>query len=185
MNIVLVLLLVNAVLGTIDTLWYHEYKAKLPSQLAHTRTELKLHAARDAIYVVIYGVLAWWIPNGLWAFVFAALLASEAVITLADFVVEDRDRPAIGGIAPGERILHTLMAIVYGAMLASLLPILADTAFGPTMLSRHAAPIGISWLATATAGGIAATGIRDLVAVCRPNDVRFRSSERATLNSTA
>ena len=58
MNIVLVLLLVNAVLGTIDTLWYHEYKAKLPSQLAHTRTELKLHAARDAIYVVIYGVLA-------------------------------------------------------------------------------------------------------------------------------
>lgn len=165
MNTVLALLLVNAALGAFDTLWYHEYRARLSAKIEHTRTELRLHAARDGVYVVLYGVLAWWTPSGFAVALVAVLLATEIAITLADFVVEDRDRPLIGGISPGERVLHSLMAIVYGAMLARLVPVLLDAAESPTSLTRHDTHIVLSLGATAAAAGIAASGIRDAFAL--------------------
>lgn len=165
MTTVLVLLLVNAVLGAWDTLWYHEYRARLTARIECTRTELRLHAARDAIYVVLYGGLAWWRPSGVVVAAVAVLLVAEIVITLADFVVEDRDRPAIGGIAPGERILHSLMAIVYGMMLVRLIPVLFGNAFEPAGAIRHEAPVELSIAATVAALGIAASGARDVLAL--------------------
>ncbi|WP_051062309.1 hypothetical protein, partial [Ilumatobacter nonamiensis] len=165
MTTVLALLLVNAVLGAWDTLWYHEYRARLTARLDSTRTELRLHAARDAIYVVLYGGLAWWRPSGVVVAAVAVFLVAEIVITLADFVVEDRDRPSIGGIAPGERILHSLMAIVYGMMLVRLVPVLSAGAFEPTGVIRHDAPVGVSIAATAAALGIAVSGARDVLAL--------------------
>jgi len=77
---VLALLCVNAVLGAWDTLWYHEYRGRLTAKLAHTRPELRLHAARDAVYVVLYGCLAWWQPTGTGVAVIGALLAALAGI---------------------------------------------------------------------------------------------------------
>ncbi len=165
MSTVLALLLVNAVLGAIDTLWYHEFRARLTARLATTRTELRLHAGRDAIYVVLYGGLAWWTPAGPLVGVVVLLLVAEVAITMADFVVEDRDRPAIGGMAPGERVLHSLMAIVYGAMLVQLLPLILAEADGPAGLLRHDAPPAISIGATLAAAGIALSGARDVLAV--------------------
>src|SRR5262249_28344946 len=49
-----------------------------------------------------------------------AVLVLEIVVTLADFVVEDKTRrlPAF------ERVLHTLLALNYGALLAVLVPVL-------------------------------------------------------------
>ena len=167
MTIVLALLLVNAGLGAWDTLWYHEYRARLADRIEHTATELELHAARDVIYAVVYLGLGWWRPEGWLVAALGAVLVAEIAITLADFVVEDRDRPAIGGISPGERILHTLMAIVYGAMLARLIPELADAWAEPTSLVRHDAPVWMSMAATVVAAGIAVSGVRDAVAVER------------------
>jgi hypothetical protein len=165
MTTVLTFLLVNAVLGAWDTLWYHEYRARLVARVDSTRTELRLHAARDGIYVVLYGVLAWWRPAGVVVAVVALLLVAEIVITLADFVVEDRDRPAIGGIAPGERILHSMMAIVYGMMLVQLLPVLAASLADPSGLVRHDAPLALSLAGAAAAAGIAVSGLRDVLAL--------------------
>ncbi|MGB3734516.1 MAG: hypothetical protein WA964_06150 [Ilumatobacter sp.] len=165
MNIVLTLLLVNAALGAFDTLWYHEYRNRLSARIEHTRPELRLHAARDAVYVVLYGGLAWWTPAGAIVAIVAALLAAEIVITLADFVIEDRDRPLIGGISPGERILHSLMAIVYGTMLAHLIPVLLDGAVARTATVEHGAHLALSIGATAAAVGIAVSGFRDALAL--------------------
>ena len=44
------------------------------------------------------------------------LLATEVRITLAGFIVEDKVRRPLGGLLPGERATHTIMAIIYGAM---------------------------------------------------------------------
>ncbi len=160
-TIVLALLLTNAAIGAFDTLWYHEYKARLSAHLDTTRTELGLHTLRDGLYVLIYGGFAWWRPSGWFVHLTVFVLLVELVVTLADFVVEDRDRPAIGGIAPGERIAHTIMAIVYGAMLTFLLPILANELPGPTALIRNTIPTWMSVAASITAVGIALSGIRD------------------------
>lgn len=168
MTVVLALLLANAVLGAWDTLWYHEYRTALPRHLHSTRTELGLHAARDGVYVVLYGTLALVMPSGWLVVPLGALVITEIAITLLDFVVEDRDRPAIGGIAPGERILHSAMAIVYGAMLAYLVPLAIEAWNGPTGLVRHDAPAWMSICAGAAAIGIAGSGVRDALAASRP-----------------
>ncbi|MDH3754600.1 MAG: hypothetical protein OEU32_12075 [Acidimicrobiia bacterium] len=165
MTTVLALLLVNVVLGAWDTLWYHEYRARLSARLDSTRTELRLHVTRDAVYVVLYSVLAWWQPSG-WLVVVAAVgLTIEIGATMCDFIVEDRDRPAIGGLAPGERVLHTLMALVYGAMLSRLVPILVSEIDGPTTLVSGGAPAWMGVAATGAAVGIAVSGARDALAL--------------------
>ena len=175
MTTVLALLLVNAALGAIDTLWYHEYRARLAERIGTTAPELRLHVGRDVVYVGLYGSLAWLHPTGALGVLVAAGLVLEIVLTMADFVVEDRDRPAIGGIEPGERVLHSAMAIVYGAMLAFLVrelaADLADGGWSRVALgwdgSRHDAPVWLSAMATAVAAGIALSGLRDGLALWR------------------
>jgi hypothetical protein len=158
MTTVVLLLLANGVLGAVDTLWYHEVRAGLPRRPDLYGTELRLHAARDAVYAVLYGTIGWWAWRGAWVGVLGALLAVEIVITLADFVVEDRTR-ALGA---GERVLHSVMAIVYGAMLCRLVPILAAGA--PT---GGPVPVPLALMATLFAAGIAVSGLRDAVASAR------------------
>lgn len=167
MTTVLTLLLINGALGAADTLWYHEWKARLPRRGGPFRSELALHAGRDAVYVVVYGSLGWVAWTGRAAPVLVALLAAEIVITLTDFVVEDRVRPAIGGLAAGERVLHTSMAIVYGAMLAELGPIVAGWWSIEGGLQPHtgdAPPIWMAVTASILAAGIAVSGLRDAAA---------------------
>ncbi len=193
MNLVLMLLLLNGVLGAIDTLWYHEWKAKLPSRGGPLRLELALHAGRDAVYAFIYGTLGWVAWTGQATLVLVALIGLEIVITLADFVVEDRLRPAIGGLAAGERVLHSLMAIVYGAMLANLVPeLLAWSRFETGLVSHQQLggqpPLWISLTATAFGIGIAGSGIRDAMAAVGAQAVKTMEPVRdlaAYTDSTA
>jgi hypothetical protein len=160
------LLAVQGVLGAFDTLYYHEWRARLPGGWPGTRTELALHAARDAVYVLLFGTLPWLRWQGLWALVLALLVAAEIVITLADFVVEDTVRRPLGGVYAGERITHAVMGILYGAVLAHLVPEVLEWWHEATALAF--APVGIHpalqvTLAAMTAGLIA-SGARDAVA---------------------
>jgi len=50
------LLVLQASLGAVDTLYDHEYRLRLADR-AHSRLELRLHAARDFAYAVIIGTL--------------------------------------------------------------------------------------------------------------------------------
>ena len=165
MTTALWLLAVQGALGAFDTLYYHEWRARLPA-LAGARPELRLHAARALIYGVVFAALprAEW--RGAWAYALAALLSAEVLITLRDFVVEDRVRRPVGGVFAGERVTHALMAIVYGAMLAHLIPSLIEWGRGPTALAPHSRPVpaGLTWLLTLMAVGVTASGGRDAYA---------------------
>ncbi len=167
MQTVLWLLALLGVLGAFDTLYYHEYRGQLPARLPGIRPELKLHVVRDFIYVVVFGSLPWLAWQGPWMAVFAVLLASEIVITIADFIVEDRVRKPLGGLFPGERATHALMGIVYGMMLANLIPNLARWWSAPAglVLSPPDAPLLLRLGISAMALGILVSGIRDLYAV--------------------
>ena len=152
------LLLVQASLGAFDTLYYHEYKLKLPHG-SHTATELRLHAARDFAYAIIIGSLGFLTWNGTFAWLLAALLLGEIVITLWDFIEEDKIRR----LPPGERAMHAIMGIVYGAFLAYLVPALGqwsrlDSGFGA---ADHGFP---AWMLLMIAAGVFVSGVRDLVA---------------------
>lgn len=119
MSTVFWLITIQAILGAIDNFWHHEITEKLPTKRSAS-AELGLHAAREFIYSIIFFGLAWWQWQGAYAFLIASVLLLEIVITITDFVVEDKTRrlPAF------ERALHTLLALNYGATLAVLLPLL-------------------------------------------------------------
>ncbi len=128
--------------------------------------ELRLHAVRALIYAVLFAVLPRVEWRGAWAYVLGALLAAEIFITLRDFVVEDDVRAPLGGVFAGERVTHTIMAIIYGAMLANLLPALNAWRGQPTALAPHtpAVPAELVWLLTLMSAGVAASGLRDAYA---------------------
>lgn len=159
MNAVFILLAVQATLGGFDNLWHHELHARLP-QRASARHELALHAAREGLYGVVFLGLAWAEWHGALALLLGGLLAAEVMITLADFLEEDRSRR----LPPFERVLHTVLAITYGLFLATLAPHLLAWAAQSTGVAWT--PHGrVSWAFTACAAGLLAWSTRNAISV--------------------
>ncbi len=155
MNSALMLLALEGALGAFDTLYYHEWKLRLPTR-PHARRELSLHAARDFAYALLFLTIGWLTWNGGLTALFAGLLAAEIGITLADFVEEDRTRT----LPAGERCMHAVMGIVYGFFLAHLLPEVWHWASLPSGFA--AVSHGwLSWLLTVMGIGVLLSGVRD------------------------
>src|SRR2546423_2164700 len=153
----LVLLAILGALGAFDPLYYHEWKLRLPS-CPHARFELTLHASRDFAYALLFSTIAWLTWDGALAWLLLGLLAFEIVVTLWDFIEEDRTRT----LPPGERAMHAIMGIVYGLFLAHPWPSIRQWAELSTGFAS--ASYGtLSWLLTAMAAGVLLSGIRDLM----------------------
>lgn len=158
------LLIVQGALGAFDTLWYHEWKVALHSRPG-ARRELVLHSLRNFCYAALYGLLAWLEWHGPVAAVFFVLLASELVITLTDFLEEDRTRKLPGG----ERVMHALVGVAWGAMLVYFLPLLWSWLQQPSAL----VPVdygALSWALSLMGLGAAGFGLRDGYYASRPFD---------------
>ena len=147
MTTVLYLLLVQVLLGGLDNFLHHEFTERLRAR-PEARCELALHAAREAIYAVIFVGIAWFEWSGWYALLLAGLLLVEIGITIADFLVEDRTRR----LPPFERALHTVLAVMIGIILAVLAPVLWGWGQVPSAL----ADVSYGWLSWVfTAAGIA------------------------------
>ena len=159
------LLAAQGVLGAFDTIWYHEWRARLPRQGGVAWRELALHAARDFLYAIIFATLPRIEWRGTWTHVLVAILGAEIVITLTDFVVETYDR----NVEAGERVTHAIMGICYGAMLAMLIPTLARWSMRPTgfALATSGVPATLRMTMTVMAIGVFLSGVRDAIAAVR------------------
>jgi len=153
--LVLDLIIAQALLGAFDTLYHHEWRAALPRQPS-AALELKIHAGRSFIYGLLFVGLAWAAWGGVWLLLLAAMLLTEVVLTLWDFLVEDRSRI----LPPAERVLHTIMALNGGAAFAFL------CLFAPLwwrlpnrlLLTTHGWQ---SLVLTVFTGGVVASAVRD------------------------
>ena len=134
MIVALWLLGIQGVIGAFDTLYYHEWRARLPARGKQAASELKLHAARDFFYAVSFATLPWLAFQGAWVLLLAGMLVAEIVLTLTDFVVEITVRKQLGDVYAGERVTHAVMGILYGAMVAKLIPVLVEWWGRPTAL---------------------------------------------------
>jgi uncharacterized protein YbjT (DUF2867 family) len=156
-----ILVALQIAMGAFDTLFHHELTERLawrPSQ----KGELRLHGVRNLIYAGLFLLIGTAEPRGLLAIALLVFLAIEVIITLVDFVEEDRTRR----LPASERITHTLLALNYGAILMLLVPVLLDWAASPTAVV--AASHGIwTGLAVAAAAGVFVFGVRDLLAAGR------------------
>ena len=152
------LMAVQGCLGAFDTVYHHELTEALPGR-ATARRELAIHALRALIYSALFIGLSSWAFHGAWALVVLLVFVVEIVLTLWDFVVEDRTRllPAT------ERVTHTVLAMNGGAFIALLA---LDT---PQWL---ALPTAIVWQPNGALGvflavcgvGVGLSGLRDAFA---------------------
>lgn len=160
-NVFWIALFGQMLMGAFDTIYHHEGTERLAWRSGQAR-ELRLHGVRNLAYAALFGVLGWSEPRGVWAVGLLALLAGELVITLWDFVEEDRTRK----LPATERVTHTLLTLNYGVILAMLVPWLADRIDEPTML----APAFHGWMSyfcALAALGVVVSGLRDLAAARR------------------
>jgi hypothetical protein len=166
LEVVFALLAVQGLVGAFDTFYFHEWRARLPAGGAQTAPELHLHAWRSFLYAVIFGTLPWLAWHGWWVIALAGVLIAEIVFTMWDFVVEIAVGKPLGDVYGGGRITHAIMGIVYGAMLAFLVPILWGWWGEPTALVARpmAALTALDWLLLLMAVGVFASGARDLYA---------------------
>jgi hypothetical protein len=166
MKIALILLGIQGLIGAFDTIYYHEWKARLPARGARAAAELRLHAARDFLYGVLFCTLPWLVWHGTFVLLLAAVLIAEIVLTLWDFIVEIGVRRSLGDVYAGERVTHAVMGILYGAMIANLMPVLAEWSHARTGLNYAPAEVAtwFRWLLTAMGIGVIASGARDLYA---------------------
>jgi hypothetical protein len=166
MNVALWLLGIQGVIGTFDTVYYHEWRARLPARGRQAASELKLHAARDFFYAVLFATLPCIAWCGTWVLVLAGVIVAEIALTLTDFVVEIAVRKPLGDVYGGERVTHAVMGILYGAMIATLIPVLARWWTLPTALVVEWAqsPGALRWGLFFMAAGVLLSGLRDLYA---------------------
>jgi uncharacterized protein len=125
-----VLISAQIMMGAIDTLLHHEFTERLAWRKSQAH-ELQLHGIRNLIYCAVFLVLGVMEIYGLLAALALFALYAELVVTLKDFVEEDRTRK----LPPSERVLHTLLALNYGAILYGITPVLWLQAGEPTALT--------------------------------------------------
>lgn len=148
-------------MGASDTLLHHEFTERLAWQPS-ARKELKLHALRNIIYAALFAAFAFAEPFGWLALLAIALITAEVLITLWDFVEEDLSRK----LPPTERVLHTLLALNYGAILALLLPVLWANSLKPSGFT--AVNYGLGSVALIIAAiGVTFFALRDYLAARR------------------
>ena len=163
MRIVIYIAIVQALLGAFDTLYYHEYHQQLPRSKKAKR-ELRLHAARDFAYAIIFITFGWFEWHGILAMLFSLVIITEIIITIWDFIEEDLTRK----LPAGERAMHTLMAIIYGGLLTCLIPIIFvwwQDDESKIVLTNYGY---LSWIMTFFATGVFLSGIRDILASNKP-----------------
>jgi uncharacterized protein (TIGR01777 family) len=180
--LVLDLIIAQALLGAFDTLYHHELRAALPQQTS-AALELKIHAGRSFVYGALFVGLAWLAWGGFWLLLLAAMLLSEVVLTLWDFLVEDRSRI----LPPAERVLHTIMALNGGAAFAFL------CLFAPIWwrLPNRLQPTTHGWhsvVLSVLAVGVVVSAVRDARAGSalrrrglRTSDIRFVPAAQSLL----
>jgi hypothetical protein len=156
MEILLIIFILQGLLGAFDTIYHHELTERLPWRPGAAK-ELKLHGIRNFFYSIIFISIGWIAWQGIFAWMFFAILMIEIVITLMDFVEEDKSRK----LPASERITHTILALNYGIILALLLPILWQWSQAPSGFSPMNFGV-LSWIMTAYAAGVFVWACRDL-----------------------
>ena len=163
------ILVVHGLLGGFDTLYNHEWDARLPYR-PNAAHELKLHAGRSALYALIFPGLAWFEWHGAAVALLALLVITEFTISLVDSVVEDDTRR----LSATERVVHLILGVTTGAW--------AGFVFHTAINSWWSQPTGfsatgygrVSWLLTAFGAAVAISAVRDALAARRlDREARF------------
>ena len=117
---------------------------------------------REAIYATLFIGLALFEWRGAAAWLIAGLLAAECLVTGTDELIENRIRK----LPDNERVMHVFLTLNLGAIIAVLVPRLADWSRAPTGWERVSGGPA-SWALVAFGLASAAWSVRDALAAVR------------------
>jgi hypothetical protein len=109
-----------APVGLFDVGYYHLYRFRLFERTA-SRAEELTHLVRQATFVAIAVVLAGGVRTPVEDRTLLALFALDFTTSLVDVMLEPSSRKALGGLPPGEYVLHFLGTFGMGIAAATYL----------------------------------------------------------------
>ena len=143
MEIATYILFVLGILGATDITVYHSFAHGIRHH-PNSRQELIVHSLRGPTYAALFLL----VPNmemyGLFFWCLIALFAVDLAISIVDFALERQSRQFIGGLPSGEYVLHILIAMLFGALVTSVLLGVGQWVRMPTGIVY--APTDVPWL---------------------------------------
>lgn len=114
-------LLAHGAIGGSDVILNHEVIARLPARNSPGAvSEQRLHCARELVFALIFISLAWFEWRGGFAWAIVALFLAELCISTIDTVLEFDTRV----LPVTERVMHVMLFVNFGIVLALLAPAL-------------------------------------------------------------
>jgi hypothetical protein len=120
MAIATYILFVLGALGATDILVYHTVAHGIRHHVG-ARHELVVHSLRGPTYALLFVLIPNVALHGFFFWLLVGLLCVDVTISIVDFVLERSSRAFLGGLPTGEYILHILLAMLFGALVTSIL----------------------------------------------------------------
>lgn len=155
-------------LGALDIAMYHSAAHGIRSH-PDSRAELITHSLRGPTYATLFIIVPNFAMHGVFFWLLIALYAVDVIISIVDFALERESREFLGGLPSGEYVLHTLIAMLFGALVATSFFEAGNWAFEPTAIFY--APADVPWVLRLVMAIMAAvvlySGLQDLMAAIR------------------
>jgi hypothetical protein len=107
-------------LGAADIFLFHSVAHGIRSH-PDSVGELVTHSLRGPTYAALFVLIPNFAVQGLFAWGLLALFAFDVAISIWDFSLEQQSRRFLGGLPGGEYVLHMLIAMVFGGLVAAFL----------------------------------------------------------------
>ena len=155
-------------LGATDIALFHSVAHGIRSH-ADSVGELVTHSLRGPTYAALFLFIPNFLMHGLFAWGLMALFVFDVGISIWDFSVEQGSRRFLGGLPSGEYVLHMLMAIIFGALVATFIYGANSWFTAPTRLiyAPAAVPELLRLVLAIMAICVLVSGIQDAAAVLR------------------
>jgi len=162
------LLFLLGCLGAADIMIFHSVAHGIRSHPNSAR-ELVTHSLRGPTYAALFVLIPNFSMQGLVAWGLLALFIFDVGISIWDFFLEQNSRRLLGGLPSGEYVLHMLMAMVFGGLVASVLYCASDWFNGATRLvyAPVAVPAALLLALLVMAVLVLVSGLQDAAAALR------------------
>lgn len=114
------ILFVLGCLGATDILLYHSVSHGIRSH-HDSRLELVFHSLRGPTYAALFLLIPNYTMQGGYFWLLIGIFVFDVGLSLGDFIIERQSRQFFGGLPTGEYVLHIVLAMLFGALVTSVL----------------------------------------------------------------
>jgi hypothetical protein len=155
-------------LGAADIAIFHSIAHGIRSH-PDSAMELITHSLRGPTYAALFILIPNFTLQGMFAWLLMALFVVDVGISVWDFWLEQNSRRLLGGLPSGEYVLHVVIAMLFGALVTSVLLTIGPGLNAETRLIY--APAAVPWILRLVlllmAILVFASGLQDAVAAIR------------------